>query len=333
MKTFLIGFGRMGQRHYEVLKNIGIKDVLIFDINTNNTAVKIYSPDTFQEYLNVHCPDLVIVSSTAPSHAEYIQLAVSTGVKYILCEKPICTSLAAAENLKNILEKSPQTKIAVNHQMRFMEQYTHIKKMINEDGFGTLGSISIQAGNFGAAMNGTHYFEMFRFMTDQYASKVWAWLEPQSSKNPRGDMFQDVAGSIRIENKIGQRFYMDISENQGHGVFVTYTCKYGQIHVDELLGRVYVSRRKNADDIALPTTRYGLPSETYGLTIEPADAFVPTERVLRSLLEGENFPSLFDGLMAVKTLVAAYISSQFFGKQVDIDNIPLDYKNKIFPWA
>jgi hypothetical protein len=217
--------------------------------------------------------------------------------------------------------------------MRFMEQYTYIKKMIAENGFGELGSISVQAGNFGAAMNGTHYFEMFRFMTDQYASKVWAWLKPQSSKNPRGDIFQDVAGSIRIGNEKQQRFYMDISEDQGHGVFVTYTCKYGQIHVDELLGRVYISKRKNSEDTNLPTTCYGLPAEAYALTIKPADALLPTERVLKSLLEGKNFPPLADGIMAVKTLVAAYASSDSLGKEVCLDDIPLGYQNKIFPWA
>lgn len=333
MKTFLIGFGRMGQRHYQVLKNVGISDISIFDINTNNSEVKIYASEEFQEYLISQCPELVVVASTAPSHINYIQQTVNAGVKYVFCEKPVCTSLAEAEILNHILKKYPDTKIAVNHQMRFMEQYTYVKKMITENNFGEIGSISIQAGNFGAAMNGTHYFEMFRFMTDQYPSKVCAWLKPQSSKNPRGDIFQDVAGSIRFENDKQQRFYMDISEDQGHGVFVTYTCKYGQIHVDELLGRVYVSRRKNSEDTNLPTTRYGLPAETYTLTIEPADSLLPTERVLKSLLEGRNFPSLIDGIMAVKTLIAAYASSDSLGKEVFLHDIPLDYQHKIFPWA
>jgi predicted dehydrogenase len=333
MKTFLIGFGRMGQRHYQVLKSIGLTNIVIFDQNTDHSEIGICPHNTFEEQLTLQRPDLVIISSTAPSHAEYIHLAIHAGVKYILCEKPVCVSLSEAKTLEETLKKYPQTKIAVNHQMRFMEQYTRIKQMINEEGFGQLGSIAVQGGNFGAAMNGTHYFEMFRFLTDQYAIKTWSWLKPQGDTNPRGDRFQDVAGSIRLENKLGQRFYMDISEDQGHGIFVTYTCKYGQIHVDELMGRVYISKRKNRDDILLPTTRYGMPSGCYDFKIEPADAIEPTTRVLKSLLEEENFPSLSDGVMAIKTLVAAYASSELLGKVVEIDDISAEYKNKIFPWA
>jgi len=338
MKVYIIGFGRMGYAHYLVVRKIlPNAEIKVFDTQTIPRAyaqeIVINDIKELEGYIRNSKPDLVIISTTSTARFSYLKMCFFTNIKYILCEKPVCVSLLEAEFLETAMKKFPEVNVAVNHQMRFMEQYTRIKKMISDEGFGPLGSIAVQAGNFGAAMNGTHYFEMFRFLTDQYATKIWAWLKPQGGINPRGNMFQDMAGSIRLENKLRQRFYIDTSEDQGHGVFVTYTCKHGQIHVDELMGRVYASKRKNSEDMQLPTTRYGMTSECYDFKIEPADALEPTARVLKSLLEGQNFPSLVDGIMAVKTLVAAYASSEFSGKEIDVDDIPFEYKDKVFTWA
>ncbi len=336
MKIFIIGFGRMGQRHYEVINNTIVgSTITIFDVNQGSPPayqnIKILDPNDILKNLSEIQPDLVIIATTASSHFSYLQMSVKAGVKNILCEKPLCVSLKECEDLEQLSKDNPETRIAVNHQMRFMEQYTRIKKMIYTDGFGPLRSISVQAGNFGAAMNGTHYFEMFRFLTDSPPAKIDAWLTPQDGENPRGKMFQDVAGAIRIENTNGQRFYMDMSQDQGHGIFVTYSCLHGQIHVDELAGRVYSSKRKNSEDMALPTTRYGMPSICSNITIEPADAIAPTARVLHSLLDNKNFPTLQDGVMHVRTLIAAYASSEKDG--IDIQNQNDLYKERIFPWA
>jgi predicted dehydrogenase len=338
MKVFIIGFGRMGYTHYLVVsKVLPNAEIEVFDAQTRPRdyarEIVINDVKALEASLNEYKPDLVIISTTSTARFSYLQMCFHANIKYVLCEKPVCVSLREAELLEVAVKEFPEVNLAINHQMRFMEQYTIIKEKIKFQEFGPLGSISVQAGNFGAAMNGTHYFEMFRFISDCDIHKVWAWLRPQTDINPRGAQFQDVSGSVRLENKKGQRFYMDISEDQGHGIFVTYTCKYAQIHVDELLGRVYVSKRKNKEDMNLPTTRYGLPSEVNSLTIEPADALIPTERILKSLLSGKNFPTLYDGIMAVKTLVAAYASSDLSGKEILLDNIPCGYKEKVFAWA
>ena len=57
--------------------------------------------------------------------------------------------------------------LAVNHQMRFMEQYLTPKAIIEGDAFGGLTSVTVVGGNFGLSMNALHYFEMFRFMTGE----------------------------------------------------------------------------------------------------------------------------------------------------------------------
>ena len=82
--------------------------------------------------------------------------------------------------------------------MRFMEQYTKAKEIVEDASFGGLASATVVAGNFGIAMNGSHYFEMFRYLADEMPAKVAAWFSSETVANPRGAQFEDRAGSVRI---------------------------------------------------------------------------------------------------------------------------------------
>jgi predicted dehydrogenase len=333
MKTMIIGFGRMGQRHLQVCGNLNLDVVSIYDlaavINQDGTAIKAIS--TFEQDIDSR-PDLVIIASTAPSHFDYAKLCFMKEIPYILCEKPLCSSLNQLKELQRLQLQYPNVHFAVNHPMRYMEQFNKIKTLIETEHYGELSSISIQGGNVGAAMNATHYFEALRFLTNEYAEKVWAWLEDQKSPNPRGAQYQDQCGTIRVETASGKRLYMDISHDQGHGLFVTYTCAYGQIHVDELEGRVYASQRKNPADLKMPTTRYGLESQINEYKIKPIDALEPTQKLIEALLTGQKYPTMQDGIMTVKTLIAALASSELH-TMIDVNHIPLSYSHKVFPWA
>ena len=227
--------------------------------------------------------------------------------------------------------KAHGTLLAVNHQMRYMEQYTEPKKIINSEEFGGLSSVTVVGGNFGMAMNGAHYFEMFRYMTDEEPHEVTAWFSSEPVPNPRGDQFEDRAGSIRVATKSGKRLFMEIGADQGHGVRVIYSGLRGQIVVDELNGAMQIDIRdkKHRD---LPTTRYGMSGIRTLKQIQPADVLGPSKAVLQALLEGNNYPTGEEGRLAVATLVAAYVSTENGHASVRIDDkkLPLD---RVFPWA
>src|SRR6478736_5636892 len=120
-------------------------------------------------------PELLVVSTTAPSHADLVCLGARNGAKAILCEKPMAVSLAECDRMIEACAAS-NTRLAVNHQMRFMQQYTRAKEIVEDASFGGLASATVVAGNFGMAMNGSHYFEMFRYLTDEMPAEVSAWF-------------------------------------------------------------------------------------------------------------------------------------------------------------
>lgn len=338
MKTVIIGVGRMGRRHIQVVKELGLELTGVCDSNPDSLAVAAKEHNVLPDrqfvdartLLAQSLPGCAIIATTAPTHCEYTCLAAELGAKFIMCEKPMAVSLAECDRMIETCRKHG-ARLAINHQMRFMEQYTEPKRIVSSAAFGGLSSVTVVAGNFGMAMNGTHYFEMFRFMTDEKPFEVTAWFSPDKVSNPRGPQFEDRAGSVRLVTESGKRFYMEIGADQGHGVRAIYSGRFGQLVVDEIAGiMTLVVREEQFRN--LPTTRYGMPTVATKFKIEPADAVAPSRAVLHALLNGNNPPTGEDGRLAVATLVAAYVSDESGHREVNLAET-VQQRERIFPWA
>jgi len=337
MKIAIIGSGRMGRRHIQVARQAGLEVVGICDASEEALALAVKEQQVKPEqtffdanklFEQTH-PDCVIVATTAPSHCEYTRRAIEHGAKFILCEKPMAVSLQECDQMISVCKKAG-ARLAINHQMRFMDQYIEPKRLINSAAFGGLSSVTAIAGNFGMAMNGTHYFEMFRFLTDEVPLNASAWFSSSTVPNPRGAQFEDRAGAVRLATESGKSFYLEANNNQGHGLHIIYAGRNGQIFIDELTGLMrWVVREEQYR--SLPTTRYGMPCIEESKKIPPADAVAPSKSVLQALIENRNFPTAEDGRTAVASLVAAYVSNEQNHVAVSIDDkLPLD---RVFPWA
>jgi len=338
LKAAVAGLGRMGMRHLQVLRGLGLEISAAADMQEEartkavaefGLAVGAIFADA-QEMIARVQPELVIVATTAPSHADLVCRAAASGVGAILCEKPMAVSLAQCDQMIEACAASG-TRLAINHQMRFMEQYTKAKAIVKEPSFGGLSSITVVAGNFGIANNGSHYFEMFRYLSDEMPASVAAWFSSEDVPNPRGRQYKDKAGSVRLTTASGRRFYMDASPDQGHGMHVTYAGPYGRLDIDELSGHARLAVRE-PEHRPLPTSRYGMPAELREFAIAPADAVAPTRSVLSALLADDDYPGGDIGRMAVEVLSAAYASDEQGSRTIALasDSLPRD---RVFPWA
>lgn len=327
----------MGRRHVQVAQELGLEIVGVADPLSEALEVcgkerGIASERRFADagaMLQSLRPECVIVSTTAPTHAEFVTQAAEAGAKVILCEKPMAVSLAQCDRMLSAC-KATGARLAINHQMRVMDQYTRPKELLRSPAYGGMTSMTVSAGNFGLAMNGTHYFEAFRFMADAEPAEVSAWFSPEKVPNPRGAQFEDRAGLVVMRTAKGTRFTLDASADQGHGMAVTYGARNGQIVVDELDGFMRTVVREEGHR-SLPTTRYGMPHSIETTTIAPADALSPTRAVLKRALAGGDYPTGHDGRLAVACLVAAYLSDERGHIPVSLDeSLPQDRE---FPWA
>lgn len=337
MKYAIIGVGRMGRRHIHAANKVGLELVGVVDLfeqslieaqKEHDLSIDLLFKSAEKLYDNV-IPDCLIISTTADSHCDLTCQAAEKGVKYILVEKPLAISIKQCNKMIAICEKHG-SQLSVNHQMRFMDQYMIPKEMLNNDSFCGFRSMTIVAGNFGMSMNGTHYLEAFRYMSDEDPYEVTAWFDDEIVPNPRGKQFEDRSGSLRVTTRSGKRFYMEISSDQGHGLEVVYGAKNGHIHISELYGElVSTVREKEFKD--LPTTRYGMPAIREKTKIAPAEVVDSSAKVLKALIEDENRVTAEQGLLAVKVLVAAYQSAENGGKPVKLDE--LQDITREFPWA
>jgi len=337
MKVCVIGVGRMGRRHVTAARSAGFELSGVSDqspeaLETTRAECNVERGMAFTdvaEMLAATRPDAIVISTTAPSHCEFVCAAAAAGVRYILCEKPMASSLEECDRMIAACRKSG-AKLAVNHQMRFMEQYTDIKALINTPEFGGLRSMVVTAGNFGLAMNGSHYFEAFRYLTEESVVEISAWFDPDNVPNPRGPQYIDRSGQLRGVSASGTRLVMEFGGDLGHGIEVVYACRNGQILVDELAGYVRAIYRQ-AEYRDLPTTRYGMPANEFQRKIAQAEVTGPTVALWRAMLADGSYPDGDSGRHAVAALVAANLSGESGGRGIALAS-GLPHK-RTFAWA
>lgn len=337
LRAVILGVGRMGRRHIQVASQAGCEVVGVYDVRSDSLVQAQTEHGLSEELLFTDLdelygrarPDCVIVATTADSHCALTCMAAERGARYVLVEKPMAVSLEECD-LMIATCSAYGTKLSVNHQMRFMEQYTEPRRLFATEAYGGLRSMTVVAGNFGFSMNGTHYFEAFRYLAGEDVQEVTAWFSSDVVPNPRGAQFEDRAGSIRATTATGKRLYMEIGADQGHGVRAVYACRTGIITVNELSGDLQTSERE-AQYRDLPTTRYGMPAVEEQRTIKPADVIDSSAAVLSALMDDKDPVTGEQARRVVQALVAAHASAEQGSIPVSLDGL-LDYSRK-FPWA
>jgi predicted dehydrogenase len=330
----------MGMAHLKAAQNLGLTPAAICDMSDANRAKAAAAAGelpTARQFADARTmlaahpkADLVVIATTADSHRALVELAAASGARHILCEKPMATSVADCDAMIAACEKSG-SQLAINHQMRFMAQYTVVRDQLATGKFGPLASMTVTAGCFGLAMNGSHYCEAFAWLTGSPIVSATAWFSGEPFNNPRGPHFFDQAGEMRFASADGRRLILNIGNDQGHGMTVMYATRFGHMFVDEFEGICYATARKREHQ-AMPVTRYGMPWDRWEQKFPQADNVGPTEAVMKALLSGADYPSGRAGRAVVAALAAAYQSAASGSIPVHVADLA-DYERRQFPWA
>lgn len=337
MKAAVIGVGRMGRSHGKALKAaglelVGMADAIPASLQAAQDELGVAADSCFSDpavMLDTVKPDFVCVATTATSHADLSCLAAEKGARYILCEKPMATSMAECQRMISTCAQYG-VRLGINHPTRFMPQYTRVKELIEAGRIGPLCGIHVLAGNCGMAMNGIHFFELLRYLTGEPAEEVLAWFSDEVVPNPRGTQFKDVAGFIRATTATGQRLHIEAMPDTGHGVTFAYMGAYGQIFVDGLTGILRLNTRK-PEFHDRPSTQYGMPWDTEEEVLNKADNVVAAKNVIESLIEGAGYPTPDQAMVAVRSLITAYRSAEEGTRLCRVKDTP-DSERR-FPWA
>lgn len=140
-----------------------------------------------REMLEKEKPEIVSVCTWPPHHADPTVLACESGVKAVLCEKPMAVDLADADRML-AAAKEHGVLLCINHQRRFGPRYATARKLLDEGAIGTITQITAICGG-DALTDGTHLIDLTRFLNrDTPIDSVFGAIEMsyRGTVNPDG---------------------------------------------------------------------------------------------------------------------------------------------------
>jgi len=316
----------MGEIHEQALAKLGIKLVAVADKDTTRaTAIarKSKGAKVHADMVTMfkRCqPELVVVSTTAPSRFSIGVKAIEQGTLYLMMEKPMATSVGNAQQLLELCEQRG-VSLAVNHQSRFLKRYRYLKDLVGSEDFGSLVNMHVSGSHFGLAMNGIHYIEIFLWLTGSPVEAVSANVTRDKSPNPRGVEFSDYSGSLSAFSSDGSLLTIDCADRAGHGVLIVLTFEFGKVVLNDLTGEIWTWSRV-AKDRVFPSNRYGSQTVRSDSVLEGESLLEGTLLVYEAMFgNGSDRPASYSAVEAVRVLAAAIESSNCSGSQISPANV------------
>lgn len=117
---------------------------------------------SLDEALAVEKPDIVCIATPAKTHIEILQKAIISGVKMIVCEKPIASSHGEAQAVAELLSRSSVTFV-LNYQRRYFSLFKEAREAIVQGKLGAIQHVTSYYSN-GLYNNGGHALDVIDFL-------------------------------------------------------------------------------------------------------------------------------------------------------------------------
>jgi predicted dehydrogenase len=173
----IVGCGAIGNAHVAAYLSIeGIEVAACSD--TNPTNLDMFSEKyhvakkyvDYKEMLESEGLDIVSVCTWPKTHCEVTVKAAQSGVKGIMCEKPLAVNLGEADKMIDTCQRNGVV-LAVGHEHRFDAQSQEARRIIWSGGLGDLkliwGHCSLDLMN-----NGTHVIDLVNYL-NMDVDAVW----------------------------------------------------------------------------------------------------------------------------------------------------------------
>jgi len=211
----IIGCGSIANAHARACKALGMEISAAADIQQEQLEKfqKVYGiKNLYTDYrLMLEKEDLyiIIICTWPPLHAEITVNAAESGVKGILCEKPMAVNLAEADAMIEACDKTG-AKLVIGHMRRFSEAYAEARKVILSGAIGEVFFIhGVSVGDL--LSDGTHIVDMMRFFSgDVPVNWVIGQVDARSKRTRYGHYVEDSSISY-FEFENGIRSFLEMS--------------------------------------------------------------------------------------------------------------------------
>lgn len=334
LRVGCVGAGYFSRYHYEAWSRIdGAEPVASVDREIEKArATGLPAFDNLGDMLREAGPDIVDIITPPPTHLDYVEQALLTRPKAVICQKPFCNDLGEAKEAVR-LSRDAGVPLVVHENIRFQPWYRAIKTELDRGAIGDVLQLSFRfrpgdGQGPGAYLERQPYFqEMPRFLVHETAvhwvdtfryllgtpSAVFADLRRM---NPV--LAGEDAGYILFRYENGVRAMFDANRLLDHAAQNT-RCTMGEALVEgtkgtiELKGDGSVHLRKFGemaqDEIFPPSTFSGFGGDC---------VFHLQSHVVRALLEGAPWENLAQDYLPVIEQENAIYRSAEDGAWVDL---------------
>ena len=155
-------------------------------------------------------PDIVVISTPPAGRARLVRACVQSGVKMIVCEKPLAANVREGRLIGKVLAGS-RTAFVLNYQRRFSPLFKRVREDIKRGAIGRLEQITCYYSN-GLFNNGGHIIDALRYIVAERIVSVQATQNTKNTTHPKGDSNVDAllttAGGITVAlQSFDQRAY------------------------------------------------------------------------------------------------------------------------------
>lgn len=223
-------------------------------------------PDTrtytdYREMIDKESLDILSVVTSDNRHTDIVIYGANAGVKGIVCEKPLATTVDDCNRMIEACEKNG-TVMTVEHTRRWWPAYHRARQAIREGAIGKVRRIMANMGG-GRAMlfrNGTHLLDGVLFFAESDPEWVFAELDEgfedyfsyrgDGGKSPEGD----PGGSGYIHFKNGVRAFVNVSKGQMPAAYLQVIGETGQIDVGGGVGSVTLHQGRGKWELLDPAS-------------------------------------------------------------------------------
>lgn len=141
--------------------------------------IKYYS--SVDKILKEEKPDIVSICTWKDSHFSITKKCINFGIKTIVLEKPLATSVLEGKKLINLAKKH-KVKIIVNHRRRFDKEIISLRNKINRNIIGKIKKVSCNYV-YGVQATGTHVVDTLRMLFKDTSGEISHVVGIYSDKN------------------------------------------------------------------------------------------------------------------------------------------------------
>jgi predicted dehydrogenase len=162
----VIGYGSIGKRHARALASLGTSLAIV---NRGEAVRAKAAEDHPSARIAARLEDLdaagfrwrsavAVIATWAPSHADFFHALADRGVRSILCEKLMASSVASAQGMVARAERDG-IALGVNHTFRYAGLAPSLRSLAAESDLGEPASLVVEAGAACLVTNGVHWID------------------------------------------------------------------------------------------------------------------------------------------------------------------------------